>query len=163
MNLRKDHSHELTTSTISVQWASLWLAVCFPFAEKFTSPHTLSASQKFENNISWQKPETTSATVNALVRGSRKSTANCDKHCDVRNSENQQDFERVLCIEEISVCTWIGVIDLFGTALYVQRTGYFATMNMCWRNITWHGLCKAPLDVKVKFDGDLRNACKSMW
>ena len=47
------------------------------------------------------------ATVNALVRGSRKNAANCDKHCDVRNSGNRQDFERILylgfsrCISEL--------------------------------------------------------------
>ena len=40
-----------------------------------------------------------SATVNALVRGSRKNAANCDTHCEVRNSENRQDFERILYTE----------------------------------------------------------------
>ena len=39
------------------------------------------------------------ATVNALVRGSRKNAANCDTHCDVRNSEIRQVFERILYIE----------------------------------------------------------------
>ena len=49
------------------------------------------------------------ATVNALVRGSRKNAANCDTHCDVRNSENRQDFERILYIREILMYIWIGV------------------------------------------------------
>ena len=39
------------------------------------------------------------ATVDALVRGSRKIAANCVKHCDVRNSEIRQVFERILYIE----------------------------------------------------------------
>ncbi len=49
------------------------------------------------------------ATVNALVRGSRKNAANCDTHCDVRNSENRQDFERILYIREILMYIWIGI------------------------------------------------------
>ena len=43
------------------------------------------------------------ATVNALVRGSRKNAANCDTHCDVRNSEIRQVFERILYIESLSM------------------------------------------------------------
>ena len=39
--------------------------------------------------------------MNALVRGSRKNAANCDTHCDVRNSEIRQVFERILYIEEL--------------------------------------------------------------
>ena len=49
------------------------------------------------------------ATVNALVRGSRKNAANCDTHCDVRNSEIRQVFERILYIEFYLMYIWIGV------------------------------------------------------
>ena len=51
-----------------------------------------------------------SATVNALVRGSRKSAANCDTHCDVQYSENNEDFERVSYIEYNSLCTRVVVV-----------------------------------------------------
>ena len=58
------------------------------------------------------------AMVNALVRGSRKNAANCDKHCDVRNSGNRQDFERILYIRLSDVYLSWYLKHRMSTALY---------------------------------------------
>ena len=77
-----------------------------------------------------------SATVNALVRGSRKNAANCDTHCEVRNSENLQDFERILYAEatqRISGSVFVAPFPIC-CDLIAQLRWWFATVRLStWR------------------------------
>ena len=52
-----------------------------------------------------------------MVRGSRKSAANCDTHCDVQYSENNEDLERVSYIEFNLLCTRVVVVKEVWDAL----------------------------------------------
>ena len=66
------------------------------------------------------------ATVDASVRGSRKNAANCDKHCDVRNSENRQSFERTLHGVGSPPSVQVGVFT-FARRLRPVRSALFGT------------------------------------
>ena len=99
MNLRKDHSHFLISLTTSTMMVDLYGSPVRPLRNSLLYVWLSGISLNF----------LLFATVDASVRGSRKIAANCVKHCDVRNSENRQDFERILYIREILMYIWIGI------------------------------------------------------
>jgi len=69
--------------------------------------------------------------VNALVRGSRKSTANCDTHCDVQHSENDENLERDSYKEITSLCTRIVVVEGVRGAPVVRSMWGAAYCKLC--------------------------------
>ena len=41
------------------------------------------------------------SAMDASARVTMKDAAKCDKHCELQNSVNQQNFERILCFRDI--------------------------------------------------------------
>ena len=41
------------------------------------------------------------SAMNVSARTTMKGTANCDKHCELQNSVNRQELERILCFRDI--------------------------------------------------------------
>ena len=81
------------------------------------------------------------ATVDALVRGSRKIAANCVKHCDVRNSENRQSIERTLHGVGSPPSVQVGVFTFARrSAASTQRIVRHATFPVFG---AWRSLCPA--------------------
>ena len=136
MNLRKDHSHEVPFTTVDWQ-RCLRLYDC-PW--RSLAPASYFCWHNGERQVRTVKTEPTSATVNALVRGSRKSTANCDKHCDVQHSESERNFERDSCIEESSLCIWIVV---------VYGIGSIPLSRGCLLNVPPHGEGAGGIDKHI--------------
>ena len=50
------------------------------------------------------------AAVNVLARVVMKGVANCDTHCELRDSVNQQTVERMRCLGVMLRRSWIGVL-----------------------------------------------------
>ncbi len=123
MNLRKDHSHEVPFTT--VDWQRCIRLYDCPW--RSLAPASYFCWHNGERQVHTVKTEPTSATVNALVRGSRKSTANCDKHCDVQHSESERNFERDSCIEESSLCIWIVVVYGIGSCFSILSSAAYRT------------------------------------
>ena len=135
MNLRKDHSHDLTISTKVLQW------VCHGVGTPIQLIGHASQTSEHQKGLQITNSDTTSATMNALVRGSRKSTANCDKHCDVRNSENRQSIERTLHGVGSPPSVQVGVFTFARrSAASTQRIVWHATFPELG---AWRSLCPA--------------------
>ena len=94
------------------------------------------------------------ATVDASVRGSRKIAANCVKHCDVRNSENRQSFERTLPGVGSPPTVQLGVLTFARRSVAsTQRIVWSATYprrylaKLSFRHIRYRGLVRILLDI----------------
>ena len=119
MNLRKDHSHFLISLTTSTMMVDLYGSPVRPLRNSLLYVWLSGISLNF----------LLFATVDASVRGSRKIAANCVKHCDVRNSENRQSFERTLHGVGSPPSVQVGVFT-FARRLRPVRSALFGTARL---------------------------------
>ncbi len=94
MNLRKDHSH-------AVRFLSSLVRPSGPLALAPLKPRPRAGCHDFTSFPSVcgpLRPATTKkvffAAMNVLARVTTKDVANCDTHCELRSSGNQQKVER---------------------------------------------------------------------
>ena len=120
MNLRKDHSHESSKSTTCIPvgaaaraaivstprrsvlsgWTAGLANGASPVEPAIVSPLQL-LSVNFVRSALLRPTILQLSAMDASARVTMKDAAKCDKHCELQNSVNQQNFERILCFRDI--------------------------------------------------------------
>ena len=110
MNLRKDHSHILISNTVNrsvvnrvqFHWGRMWLIAgggashssccCTADCMARSCHQLLLANAIYYLQLS---------AMDVSARTTMKGAAKCDKHCELQNSVNRQELERILCFRDI--------------------------------------------------------------
>ena len=110
MNLRKDHSHILISNTVNRSvvncvrflWSLMWLIAGGGASHSsFCCTADCMARSCHQLLLATAIDYLQLSAMDVSARTTMKGAAKCDKHCELQNSVNRQELERILCFRDI--------------------------------------------------------------